>query len=119
MAAPPKGCKRKKAPSGFTLEDLDNNTGNSFGWIPIEESSFYKIFKEAIEIKKNQGINLLPRSYELTSPKINGNPENLSFPEIFRHGEEILEDFPNIKDLLLHNSEERIFAVLEEYFSNL
>lgn len=103
----------KPFPENFILEETDPNTGNSFGWEPIEASPFFKFFKNALE-----NINFIPfvGTFELAGPKIQGGAEKTEDGNhiIFIHGSEecdfpdiqkIIDD-PNIKELLLPFAEE-------------
>lgn len=113
-----KVSKGKKAPENFILEELDPNTGHSFGWVPMEESSFKKIFNEAIKKASLEGKTFSPGTFELASPKINGNPENLESPEIFSHGTEEISDFPDLKELLTANPSINLLEELKPYFEH-
>lgn len=62
----------KEAPAGFVLIETDETTGKSVGWEPAEQSGFWKFIEEALV-----GNELIvPGTYELVGPKIQGNPEN-------------------------------------------
>lgn len=62
---------RMLPPEDFIEEEFDPKTGKTFGWVPIEQSSFYKFFLEARENLETEHLG----TYELCGPKINGNPE--------------------------------------------
>lgn len=113
-----KVAKGKKAPENFILEELDPNTGHSFGWVPMEESSFKKIFNEAIKKATLEGKTFAPGTFELASPKINGNPESLEGPEIFSHGTEEISDFPDLKELISSKPEINLLEELKPYFED-
>lgn len=77
--------KGKPFPENFQLVvDYDEVTGKWQGWIPIEDSPFYKFWEEAIVL--NYGDDFEPGTYELIGPKINGNPDNVQVHELVRHG---------------------------------
>lgn len=70
----------KPAPEHFVWADFDETTGKTQGWEPIEQSSFYKFWQEAVD-----GENWESGTYELCGPKINGNPEDYDCHELVRH----------------------------------
>lgn len=88
--------KGKQAPEGFILAEVDPNTGHSFGLEPIEQSGFYKFFKEAVA---DDVEPLKPGTYELCSPKINGNPEHLISSKLFSHGSDVSSEIPDMRTL--------------------
>ena len=64
----------REVPENFILEDHDENTGKSFGWVPVNDSD-----KWHLEACKNPEGHM-NGTYELCGPKVQGNPEGL-----FRH----------------------------------
>lgn len=74
----------KVPPDYFRIEQFDQITKKSVGWVPIYESPFHKFWQEALV--QNYGDNYDPGTYELIGPKINGNPENISVHTLVRHG---------------------------------
>lgn len=76
--------KNKTAPAGFIPEQTDEVTGKTVGWIPIEDSSFYKMFNEAVTTVDS---NAYFGTYELCGPKVNGNPEGFKKHVLVRHWE--------------------------------
>ena len=88
----------KKIPAGFVLEELDPNTGKSFGWIevdPNEKDNRWHV--EAFENELQNG------TYELVGPKIQGNPEKYYKHTLLRHSEadqyfDIPRTFDGIKE---------------------
>lgn len=75
--------KDKSPPENWVEIDHDSTTGKSVGWEPIKQSSFYPYFIEA----KNNAGELVPSTYELIGPKINGNPEKAGGHMLVLHGE--------------------------------
>ena len=69
----------KPQPESFLPAQLDDVTGKIVGWEPIEQSSFYKFFREVLERVGATAQLANPGTYELCGPKINGNPEG--YPE--------------------------------------
>jgi hypothetical protein len=103
--------KGKKAPEGFVLAELDPFTGHAFGSEPIETSGFIKMFREAVE---NLEEPLTPGTFELTGPKINGNPEGLARHALFRHGVEVITDIPDMRTVDPDNA----FEILKNIFTD-
>jgi hypothetical protein len=87
---------RMLPPENFIEEEFDAQTGKTFGWIPIEQSSFYKFFKEAREDLKTEYLG----TYELCGPKINGNPEGFKKHTLVFHY--TAEQLANIQVLDIH-----------------
>lgn len=81
--------KDKPEPENFVLEDFDEVTGKKQGWEPIEQSAFYKFWKEAVD-----GENWEPGTYELCGPKINGNPEDYDSHELVSHRDALIIQEP-------------------------
>ena len=89
-------------PDNFIFINYDEITGKTVGWIPIEESSFYKYFQEAYDPEyPYRG------TYELCGPKINGNPEGFAQHVLVPHGwdEVMLDDrsYEGIRHFLLND----------------
>jgi hypothetical protein len=72
----------KTPPPNYTPISTDEVTGKTVGWEPIEQSSFAKYHAEALT---HAGL-MVPSTYELCGPKINGNPEMLSRHALILHG---------------------------------
>lgn len=72
---------RMLPPDDFIEEEFDPSTGKTFGWIPIEQSSFYKFFLEAKGDLEAEYVG----TYELCGPKINGNPEGFKKHKLVFH----------------------------------
>jgi hypothetical protein len=72
----------KTPPPDYVPIGTDEVTGKTVGWEPIEQSSFAKYHTEALT---HTGL-MVPSTYELCGPKINGNPEMLSRHTLILHG---------------------------------
>jgi hypothetical protein len=71
---------------------VEEVTGKTVGWEPIEQSSFAKYLAEALG---NPYERRPVGTYELVGPKVNGNPENADGHELIRHDDaEVLADAP-------------------------
>lgn len=68
-------------PDNFREEEFDPVTGIAVGWVPIEKSSHYVSFLEALDASPTPHVG----TYELCGPKINGNPEHLSWAGLVYH----------------------------------
>jgi uncharacterized protein DUF5565 len=71
----------KPAPAGFVAEQVDDVTGKTVGWEPIEQSPFYKAFCTV----DPPPLDIIG-TYELIGPKINGNPEQMDRHVLVNHG---------------------------------
>lgn len=110
----------KKTPESFVLEERDDKTGHSFGWIPYEESSFVKVADEAMQ-KAPLSHTLFRFSreydygtYELIGPKVNGNPEKLKEHRLMPH-----KDSPIVADLSIFDPDELNFELLKNIITSL
>ena len=73
----------KPAPAHFRMADHDEVTGKVMGWVPLVPGwNFFAMFRDAIE---HAGNVLLPGTYELCGPKIQGNPEGFKQHYLVRH----------------------------------
>ena len=80
----------KGAPDGWEPISEDPNTGKRMGWEPISQSSYAKI--HAAVLASNLGATRHPGTFELCGPKVNGNPEELVWHQLFRHGSDYCDD---------------------------
>jgi len=75
---------KKDWPEQFQFVVSDDASEKDIGWEPIQNSGFFKAFRDAIE-----GVHstwpLPAGTYELCGPKINGNPEHLEHHKLFLH----------------------------------
>lgn len=67
-------------PTDFVKVTHDDVTGKTMGWIPIEQSSFYKHIQPLLSTRRKVG------TYEFVGPKVNGNPEGLEQHQLIEHG---------------------------------
>lgn len=102
--------KGKKAPENYIEAEVDPITGHSFGLEPIEQSSFKKFYDEA---EGNFDATLEAGTYELCGPKVQ-NAEGLSDHRLLRHGEDIAEEIPDMRNL----SKEEAFDTLKNIFKD-
>ncbi len=72
----------QKLPDEFLLEETDETTSKSVGWVPADESPFHRYFCEALP---QLGFSPCFGTYELCGPKINGNPEHFGMHSLVRH----------------------------------
>jgi hypothetical protein len=71
----------KTPPANFRAEELDETTGKTVGWEPIDQSPFVKFHAEAVKEWSRWG----PGTYELCGPKVNGNPEKFLQHKLISH----------------------------------
>lgn len=71
----------KNTPAGYVPIQTDPVTGKTVGWEPIAQSAFAKFHTQALEAAHDREKRLMPGTYELVGPKVNGNPERWD-----RHG---------------------------------
>lgn len=69
----------KTRPPGFMEIETDPVTGKTVGWEPASQSGFAKFVDEAIH------PGLVPGTYELVGPKVNGNPEGYDTHTLIEH----------------------------------
>ncbi|MDX3110138.1 RNA ligase 1 family protein [Nonomuraea angiospora] len=72
----------KADPPNFVLIEEDAETAKRMGWEPVEQSSFAKWHAEALGVSHR----LLPGTYELLGPKVNGNPDGFEAHILMEHG---------------------------------
>lgn len=105
----------KRPPLDFQLVELDPLTGNQVGWEPIEQSSFAKFHAEALvetdSVVSQRGWQ--SGTYELVGPKINGNPENVDYHQLWRHAASVIlanapRDFEGLRAYLAGHAGEGI-----------
>lgn len=84
----------KPFPSEYVVEETDPNTGKTVGWEPVFQSPFLKAFREAVGNFHIDKDDLIPGTYELCGPKVNGNPEHFELHMLIPHGEFTLTDVP-------------------------
>lgn len=72
----------KTDPPNFVLIEEDPETGKRMGWEPVEQSGFAKWHADALDV----GRVLLPGTYELLGPRVNGNPDGFEAHVLMEHG---------------------------------
>lgn len=102
--------KGKKAPANYMEAEVDPITGHSFGLEPIEQSSFKKFYDEA---EGNFDGALEPGTYELCGPKVQ-NAEGLDDHRLLRHGEDIAEEIPDMRNV----PKDEAFEMLKNIFAD-
>ncbi len=76
----------------FIPVETDPVTGKTFGWEKESSAGFGPLLDEALRNADDGAI--VPGTYELCGPKINGNPEGLASHGLFPHGARILSECP-------------------------
>ena len=71
----------KTDPPNYRAVELDETTGKTIGWEPIDQSSFAKFFNEAVSHTDEWIVG----TYELCGPKVQGNPEGYSEHVLVEH----------------------------------
>lgn len=90
----------KRAPQGYVAVEVDEVTGKTMGWKPVEQSAFAKYHAEAAAVRSMFDF-WQPGTYELCGPKINGNPEGYTSHQLIQHEyAEELDDAPRTFDEL-------------------
>ena len=103
--------KGKRPPEGFIpCDDPDKITGHWPGWVRVDENNpGDKWFVEAYYTQSmwnNQGIKLDDGTYEAIGKHVQGNPYNMDYDTLVRHGAEIVNvdrTFEGIKKYLSEN----------------
>lgn len=71
----------KNPPDNWIQADHDPITGKRVGWEPAGQSGFSKFITEALEAHPS----IVPGTYELIGPKVNGNPEGVEGHQLVAH----------------------------------
>lgn len=82
----------KPTPPGFVSSGHDHITLKNVGWEPIEQSSFAKFAREALDRPKEGGFT--PGTYELCGPKVQGNPEGFNEHVLVEHASAQVLELP-------------------------
>lgn len=82
----------KDIPLGYKTVEHDETTGKLFGWERMTQSPFVKFHTEALAYSNP----LIPGTYELVGPKINGNPDGYSRHTLINHGWAPFSERPDI-----------------------
>lgn len=101
----------KVTPLNWIPVEKDDVTGKIMGWEPIEQSGFRNFLGHAVALR-----DFSPGTYELCGPKINGNPEKLDVPTLFKHedaevfllfGRPQTYDYDRLRETVLFVNQER------------
>lgn len=79
--------KGKRVPDNFQELNYDPVTEKRMGWIPIEDSDFYKLFREACALWMVTSMADRVGTYELCGPKINANNEQFIQHVLIKHSD--------------------------------
>jgi len=79
----------KTPPPEWQEVDFDEVTGKRFGWEPVEQSGYAKMWREALDTGDVPEAEYTPGTYELVAPRIANNPEGVDRPTLLKH-----EDLP-------------------------
>jgi hypothetical protein len=82
------------APPGFDAVETDPATGKMVGWEPAEQSGYARYIDEALARCIDAGVPLVPGTYELCGPKVQGNPEDFAEHTLVYHA--AAERFPDL-----------------------
>lgn len=79
----------KQAPENFQAVETDEMTGKTVGWEPMEQSAFARWHERALpSLRLSPELRqVVPGTYELCGPKVNGNPEGFDEHTLIRHAE--------------------------------
>lgn len=83
----------KSTPPSFELEDYDETTGKSFGWVRVGDGPSDRWHREAWDAQCARAP-LPDGTYELLGPKVQGNPEGFDSHVFALHGAATLSDVP-------------------------
>jgi len=72
----------KLPPKWFRPVGTDEETGKTMGWEPMDQNGFARWHAEALNVSHR----LLPGTYELLGPKVNGNPDGFEAHVLMEHG---------------------------------
>jgi len=98
--------KDKTPPEGFIPIEIDDGTGKTMGWVPMEPQGYWHPFLEALRIagpgdddiqaRITKASELFrPGTYELCGPKIGGNPEGFELHRLESHDDAMMLPFPS------------------------
>jgi hypothetical protein len=74
-------------PPNFEEVELDSETGNVVGWVPVTDDPSDRWHREAFAMLGDGEPAHVPNgTYELIGPKIQGNPEGLGTHTLIPHG---------------------------------
>ncbi len=90
----------KATPAHFVAVEADPVTGKTVGWEPVEQSAFARWHAEAVAGHPEYAPPLVPGTYELCGPKVNGNPEGFEAHVLVLHAEAERVDYGRTFDEL-------------------
>lgn len=96
-------------PPGFEPVAVDEDTGKTFGWVPVENT---KAFARNWEAWNSSLADLPDGTYELIGPKVNGNPERVESHVLVPHGSLPLSGVPMFADFTFPNDPDQLAAVV-------
>lgn len=102
----------KQTPPNYVPVHYDEVTGKTQGWEPIEQSPFAKFHKLALMTDPYAGSHngqLLPGTYELVGPKIQGNEDGFDDYYLLPHA-----SAPVVPDLDLKLSPETVVKIIRK-----
>ncbi|HET6286314.1 MAG TPA: DUF5565 family protein [Amycolatopsis sp.] len=96
----------RDAPPNYVEIEHDETTGKRFGWEPIEQSTYAKLWRQAIDSGNYHPSDLPPGTYELIGEKINNNPEGVTGHVLRKHDRlpfrfEAPRDYDGLRDWLV------------------
>lgn len=87
----------RPVPDRFIPVEHDEVTGKTFGWEPVELSSYAKYHRQALAADPDKIYT--PGTYELVGPKVQGNPDGFDRHTLVRHGQQVVADLVGVGDL--------------------
>lgn len=98
----------KTPPENYMPINFDEVTGKTQGWEPIEQSSYYKYFLEALDWYTWTDEVFRGETYELLGPKINGDPDLFGYHTLRKH-----DDAPVLEELNFAFPPQTVMIALE------
>lgn len=92
--------KGEPVPAAFVTADVDDETGKTVGWMPVESGPEDRWHREAWAALVAQE-DLPDGTYELVGPKVQGNPEDVRAHKLIMHGTDmagLVRDVPRTFD---------------------
>lgn len=74
-------------PDGFTMVELDVDTGKLIGWLPVGLGPDDQWHREALAELRHSLSSIPDGTYELLGPKVRGNPERLDEHLLLAHAD--------------------------------
>lgn len=89
----------KTPPENYVVVNFDEATGKTQGWEPIEQSSYFKFFEEALDHYTWSEEVFRGKTYELVGPKVNGDPDRFGIHTLRMHEDAPVE--PGMNGIIL------------------